>query len=122
MSLGYKVRNLRIKHKMSQEELSHELGISQATLLNIENENTKKVDVFLMDKICKLFEVDFDHFLGEQNVNNFNDNIGGVVGNSGVVNLFPENIINQIKELVEDNKLKEQKIKELESLLNKYNY
>lgn len=44
----------------------------------------------------------------------------GVIGyNQGTINLFPENLIKQLKILIEDSKNKDAKIKELEALLKK---
>ncbi|POS01504.1 hypothetical protein Q361_11090 [Flavobacterium croceum DSM 17960] len=54
-----------------------------------------------MDAICKVFDKDFEYFLkSSKQVNNVDKNDGnvGVIGyNHGTINLFPENIINEIK-------------------------
>ena len=64
------------------------------------------------------------YFLEEKQVNKVKKNEGsvGVIGyNQGTINLFPEDIIEQIKKLVEDNKSKDIKIKELEFQLKNSN-
>lgn len=122
MEVGIKIKRLREQHKLSQPELAHKLGIAQTTLSNIESGQTQKIDFALMDKICKEFDVDFNHFTEGKQVNKVKKNEGsvGVIGyNQGTINLFPEDIIEQIKVLVIDNKNKDQKIKELQALLKK---
>jgi transcriptional regulator with XRE-family HTH domain len=51
MSVGFKIKKLREKKKLSQPELATILGISQAKLSNIENGHTKSVDFLLMNKV-----------------------------------------------------------------------
>lgn len=63
MSIGFKIKKLREKHDFSQQDLAHQLDISQTKLSNIENDSTEKVDFVLMDKICQIFSVDFSYFL-----------------------------------------------------------
>lgn len=55
---------------MPQPELAHKLDISQSTLSNIESGHTKKVDFLIMHKVCKEFEVSFDYFVDDKQVNN----------------------------------------------------
>jgi|LauGreDrversion4_2_1035121.scaffolds.fasta_scaffold1427617_1 transcriptional regulator with XRE-family HTH domain len=124
MEIGLKIKKLREQRKLSQPELAHKLGIAQTTLSNIENGSTQKIDFVLMDKVCKVLDVDFGYFLEEKQVNKVKKNEGGVgvIGyNQGTINLFPEDIIEQIKKLVEDNKSKDIKIKELEFQLKNSN-
>lgn len=63
MGIGVKILKLRKIKKLSQPELAHRLGISQTTLCNIESDKCKKIDFLLMLKICKEFDVDFNHFI-----------------------------------------------------------
>ena len=122
MEVGIKIKRLREQHKLSQPELAHKLGIAQTTLSNIESGQTQKIDFVLMDKVCKEFDVDFSYFTEGKQVNKVKKNEGsvGVIGyNQGTINLFPEDLIDQIKLLVEDSKNKEIRIKELEAQLKK---
>lgn len=118
MEVGIKIKRLREQHKLSQPELAQKLGIAQTTLSNIESGQTQKIDFALMDKVCQEFEVDFSYFLESKQVNKVKTNEGGVVGNNyaPIYNL-PENIIEQLKKLVEESKGKDAKIAELENLL-----
>ena len=120
MEIGLNIKKLREQRKLSQPELAHKLGIAQTTLSNIENGSTQKIDFVLMDKVCKELDVDFGYFLEGKQINKIKK-LDGSVNNHGTINLFPENIIEQIKKLVEDNKSKDIKIKELESQLKKSN-
>lgn len=82
MEVGIKIKRLREQHKLSQPELAHKLGIAQTTLSNIESGQTQKIDFALMDKICKEFDVDFNHFTEGKQVNKVKKNEGsvGVIG------------------------------------------
>ncbi len=68
MDIGLKIKKLRENLKLSQEELAHQLEISQTKLSNIENGTTKKVGVKLLNKACDFFKVDFDYFFDKKQV------------------------------------------------------
>ena len=68
MSVGTKIRKLRIQNKLSQPELASKLNISQTALSEIERGKTKKVDFLLMGKVCNVFGVNFDYFLEDKKV------------------------------------------------------
>ena len=65
MDIGTKIKRLRENKNISQTVLSGQLGIAQNTLGLIENGDTKKIDFLLMDKICKIFEIDLNYFIDE---------------------------------------------------------
>ncbi len=121
MGVGIKIKRLREERKLSQPELAELLEISQSTLSNIESESSQKIDFHLMDKVCKIFDKDFEFFTDSTSMNNsIEENKGsiGIVGNNhGTINLFPEDIIEQIKNLVESNKAKDVEIAELKRRL-----
>ncbi|WP_428224136.1 helix-turn-helix domain-containing protein [Flavobacterium sp.] len=118
MSVGFKIKQLRERSHWSQPELADKLGISTGALSNIGNDKTQKIDFQLMDKVCKTLGVDFGYFIKPAKSNVVETNVGGVVGcNKGTINNFPENILEQIQLLIQDNKEKELKILELESKL-----
>jgi transcriptional regulator with XRE-family HTH domain len=95
MNIGTKIKTLRDARKMSQPELAHKLGIAQATLSNIESGDTKKVDFLLMDKVCKEFEVSFDYFVDDKQVNNVDKNEGTIAYSVGTINNLSEKLIDQ---------------------------
>ena len=119
MSIGVKIRKLRETKKMSQDELALQLGISQATLHNIESGIFHKIDFLLMDKVCRFFDKDFSYFANDNVVNNNNvkENKGQIsIGceNVTVNNQHPESILIEIQNLINENKLLKAKIAELE--------
>lgn len=65
MDIGLKIKRLRLNMNISQANLAVELGIAQNTLGLIESGETKKIDFMLMCKVCKIFNVDFNHFIDE---------------------------------------------------------
>ena len=123
MTIGFKIKKLREKHDFSQQDLAHQLDISQTKLSNIENDSTEKVDFVLMDKICQIFSVDFSYFLEpEKQINTIKDNNHSVVLlNSNHVNVtFPYDVIlEQVKLLIDDVKQKDARIRELETMVHK---
>lgn len=113
MNAGVKIRRLRERARISQVELSAILGISQTKLCNIESSD-KAIDFNLMDKICTYFKVNFDYFLDEkQNDKNPKDTLSL---NQDKTN--PENIITQIRLLIDEIKTKDDKISQLEKKIN----
>lgn len=116
MSIGYKIKKLREQRKMTQPELAQILGVSQTSLSHIENGVTKKLDFKFMEKVCTEFEIDFDYFIEDKQTIHIKK-LNGSVNNHGTINFSPENLIEQIKALIEDNKQKEARIKELEAKL-----
>ncbi|WP_369752759.1 helix-turn-helix domain-containing protein [Flavobacterium sp. WC2409] len=118
MNIGVRIKRLRGANSWSQPELAYRLGISQTTLCNIESGKCKKIDFLLMVKVCQEFNITFDYFLKDKQVNKIGSNEERVVGyNNGEINNFPEDVITQIKLLIEDNKQKNAKVKELEQKL-----
>jgi len=115
MSIGVKIRQLRDERKMSQNELAYQLGISQTTLHNIESGNAHKIDCLLMDKVCNIFDKDFSYFANDSVVNNNIKENNGQIGceNFTVNNQYPESILAEIQNLIDENKLLKSKISEL---------
>ena len=111
MNVGTKIRQLRETQKMSQSELALQLGISQTTLHNIESGNAQKVDFLLMDKVCNVFDKDFSYFASDNNINNhIKENSGQVSCDIScehftVNNHYPESILVEIQNLINENKL-----------------
>lgn len=103
MEVGYKIKQLREERKLSQEELAHLVGVTQATISNIESGKSKP-DIYLMDSIAKNFDKDIYDFLMEDRiiVNNNTETNNGVVYSSGVVNLLSEKLIEQFEKRIEE--------------------
>ena len=116
MDIGGKILRLRKSMNMSQPELAAQLGISQATLCNIESGNYKKIDFLLMDKVCRIFDKDFSYFANDSVINNNVKENTGPVGceNVTVNNHFPDSILTDIQNLIDENKMMKAKIAALE--------
>lgn len=118
-SVGFKIKRLRERKNISQDEFAYKLDISQATLSKIENGAVEKIDFLFMQKVCDYFEIDPNYFLDGETVINEVQTNNGVVYNKGTFNNFPEHLIesvvnnqNQIVKLIElQNKLIEQLLK-----------
>ncbi len=101
MSVGTKIRRLRLQNKWSQEELAHKLNVAQTSVSNFESNKTIP-DFLVMQKVCEVFEVGFEYFIEENSTNNNvekakNCNIGC---NTGIINTMPEGILeNMLKRL-----------------------
>ena len=57
MSIGKKIRGLRLQHKLSQEELAYKLNVAQTSISNFEADKTIP-DFLLMQTVCEIFDVD----------------------------------------------------------------
>lgn len=66
MTIGEKIYNLRIENKLSQEELASEVKVSRHTIGKWEND-TVSPSTENLSRLCKVFKVDANYFLGEQN-------------------------------------------------------
>ena len=116
MDIGIKIRKLRENVKMPQSELAQQLGVTQGTLHNIESGITRKVDFSLIDKVCNIFDKDFSYFINDNVVNNnVKENKGQISCENFTVNNYPESILAEIQNLINENKLLKDKISELTS-------
>jgi len=101
MNIGTKIKILRESNRLSQSELAEKLDISQGQLCKIESGTVEKIDFLLMNKICDIFNVDFQYFLNDtvsqtnQDNNNCNSAIS-IFGNPVVNNNLPEIVIESI--------------------------
>jgi len=62
MDTGIKIKVLREKERMSQQELATRLGISQSTLHRIETIKDYKIDISLINKLSDIFRQDITYF------------------------------------------------------------
>ncbi len=64
---GFKIKQLREKRGISQEQLAEVLKISQSKLSKIENGRIKKIDFILMNKLCQHFSITIDKLINIPN-------------------------------------------------------
>ena len=57
MTLGAKIKEIRIQKNISVDELSSRTGISRATLYRYENASIKKIPVDILEKICSALDI-----------------------------------------------------------------
>ena len=55
--LGKQIRNLREKHKLTQEELASRAGISTKYLQNLEGKKPKVASIITLEKLAKGFGI-----------------------------------------------------------------
>lgn len=67
MSIGARIAELREKRKLTQEELSAQLGISRASLSHYEK-NRREPDLNTLTKIADLFKVSIDYLAGRTKI------------------------------------------------------
>ena len=92
MTIGTKIRKLRIQNKWSQEELAFKLNVGQTTISNFESSKTIP-DFLVMQKVCELFDIGFDYFI---------ENDKMVVGKIVALNNnLPERILKDILKRIE---------------------
>lgn len=116
MFIGFKIKKLREQKDISQHLLASELNISQSELSKIENSKTKKIDFLLMYRICAFFQKDFYFFIeNEKQLHNV-EKLEESIDNNKIINLFPDRVIDEIKQLIEENKQKDELIKTLRKL------
>jgi transcriptional regulator with XRE-family HTH domain len=115
---GHKIKKLREDKLLSQNELALQLDISQTTLHNIESGHSQKIDFLLMDKVCKIFDKDFDYFVNDKVVtNNVKENNGQIsCENFTINNHYPELLLEELRKLITD---KDEQITLLKNLLEK---
>ena len=57
ISLGENIRTLRMKRKLTQEELADKAGVSTKYLQNLEGKNPKSASVVTLEKLAKGLEI-----------------------------------------------------------------
>ena len=55
--MGYRIKELREKKRLTQEELAEKSGVSRTTISNLENESNKTVNTRTLSKIASALGV-----------------------------------------------------------------
>jgi hypothetical protein len=79
--------------------LALKLNQDQTSISNI-GANKSIPNFLIMQKVCEVFEVGFEHFMEEKNINKVKNNIG-VCNNNGTINNVSEGIIENMLKRVE---------------------
>lgn len=64
-NLAEQLRRLRIKNKLSQEDLARILGLARSTISSYEN-GSRTPDIDTLTRIASYFEISLDELLGHQ--------------------------------------------------------
>lgn len=121
-SVGFKIKRLRERKNISQEELAYKLEVSQGTLSKMENGMVERIDFSFMQKVCDYFEVDSNYFLEDQIIQNNTENKVSAISiyGSPIVNTVSSEILENLAQNQEQiTKLIENQNKLLEKLLGK---
>ncbi len=106
MVIGNKLRRLRIEKGYSQEYLADVLAISQKTYSNMENDKSS-ITIDTLKKIAEEYKIDLIELLSDDKVivqNNSSREINSFqVGI--IINHMSEELLNQMKERIEELKL-----------------
>ena len=62
LDIGKRIRELRFKHEVKQEDLAQKIGIARITLSNYER-NTRQASLEIINKIAKAFDLTLVEFL-----------------------------------------------------------
>lgn len=55
--MGYRIKDLREKKRLTQEELAEKSGVSRTTISNLENDSNKTVNTRTLNKIASALGV-----------------------------------------------------------------
>lgn len=123
ITIGNKLRQLRMNKGYSQEYVSEILAVSQKTYSNMENDKTS-ISIEVLKKIAEEYKVDLIELLSEGKIGVHQNNFSDISSLREIIyNHATEELIAQLKSRIEDLKEslvgKEKHISTLEKLLLK---
>ena len=65
-----RLKVLMAEHDVRQDHLSQATGISKATLSNIANNKTKRIDYSILERLISYFDISIDEFFEVRNHGN----------------------------------------------------
>lgn len=66
-NIGTKIRELRIRYGMTQEQVAEKVGCDRETINRYENHKITNPKSVYLGRLAKLFNVSIDYFLEEEN-------------------------------------------------------
>lgn len=66
-NIGEKIRNLRVKYKLTQEQLAEKSDLSVNFISKLERDKKTNISIDKLIKICSVFEITIPEFLDEKN-------------------------------------------------------
>ena len=97
--IGIRIKELRIKNDLSQEELGLQLGMNKSTIQRYESGNVKKIKDPIIEKMATIFKVSMDYLLGKTDTP-INPNIDGGI----TFDDFSYAMYDETKELTDEDK------------------
>ncbi|KQT24121.1 hypothetical protein ASG22_08885 [Chryseobacterium sp. Leaf405] len=122
--IGFKIKKLREQQSISQEDLAHQLDISQSYLSKIESGTIEKLDFIFMQRVAEFFKIEPQYFLDDQIVQNNSDNnhnsaVGNIYSTVTIHNSIAEEVLkNLVQNQEQISQLMEMQSKLIEKLLN----
>ena len=95
MMIHEKIRYLRDKRKIRQEDMAERLGVSQSAYSRMET-GEARLDAKLLPQIAEVLEVGIEELLAVQAYYNAQNNSGGNNGCQHVEIHFPQDVLQQI--------------------------
>lgn len=122
IKIGDKLRKLRMEKGYKQEYLAEVLEISQKTYSNMENDKSS-ISIDTLKKIAEEYKIDLIELLSDDKVVVQHNNSHDTSTFNGIfINHLSEELLNQMKERIEDlKKMIEEKDKRIEILENRLN-
>jgi transcriptional regulator with XRE-family HTH domain len=87
MTIGTKIRKLRVDHDLTQDYVAEKLGVSQNAFSKIERGETDPT-YSTLSRIAEILKVDVSHLVnfGEKNIFNIENGQNAAIGNNHTVN------------------------------------
>ena len=70
LSIDFRLKNLRLENKMTQDQLAQKLNIGRTTISGYEKGSIKPSHEILIE-LCKIFDCTTDYLLGETDAKNY---------------------------------------------------
>lgn len=105
-TMGEKIKELRIKKRLTQQELADKIGVSYTTISLYES-GSRKPSFKALNKLAKVFEVNEAYFFEEENNSTDNLNQKIKIASRNMESLSEENfeLVNSlIKQMLDNNK------------------
>jgi transcriptional regulator with XRE-family HTH domain len=118
-TIGFKIKKLREQKSISQEDLAHQLNVSQSYLSKIETGAIEKMDFLFMQRVADFFKIEPQYFLDDQIVQNNSDSaVGNIYGSINIHNSISDDLMkNVVKNQEQLSQLMEMQNKLIEKLL-----
>lgn len=98
IELGNKVKKLRLKNKVTQQELANALKVSRVQISNIEN-GRRGMNLKQLNTLCNFFRIDLSYFVSEDIPNageRLIEQVNAIFNNDNITNDVKDGIFESI--------------------------